>query len=145
MGTPLIDQSVSTPETVTSAHTLHKVMMKTHILHNNVKRKFIMALREMKETKGYIAIDFSNIAQYAQHYYKYSSSTTYEYTKVADALLELPLEVVKRVESEADKVTISLGEETPAVAEKRGRVPKEERDRANTPAITRKVLARDGP
>ena len=84
-------QSVTLPETVTSAQTLHSVMKKSFVLGNNVKRKFIMALREMKVTKGYTALDFSSIDQYAHRHYKFAPSTTYEYIRVADALLNLPL------------------------------------------------------
>jgi hypothetical protein len=73
--------------------------------------------------------------------YRHCPACRISHVVTKDGPMEVPPEVIERAEAEADKVVISPEEELGPEA--RGTVPKAERDKPNTPALTRRVLLRD--
>ena len=79
---------------------LHALLVNTHVVGNNVRRKFIRALYAMHVNRYYLRLGFSGIAGYAEKYFGCQKATTYQYLSVAEALTRLPLcdEAFKRGE-----------------------------------------------
>ena len=78
----------STP--VVSAEELHEALLKAFAVGNPARRRFMEALRVMAEAKLYLTFDFSSIAGYAEEYFSFSRSQTYELLRVGEALSNLP-------------------------------------------------------
>jgi hypothetical protein len=73
-----------------SAEELHEILSKAHVVGHRARRKFIVTLAALSESRLYLQLGFSNIAQYAEKHFGSPPSLTYEYLHVAKALRELP-------------------------------------------------------
>ena len=77
------------PTPVVSAEELHEALLKAFALGNQARRRFMEALRIMAEAKLYLTFGFSSIAGYAEEYFSFSRSQTYELLRVGEALSDL--------------------------------------------------------
>ena len=70
---------------------IHEYLLRAHTISNEIRFKFIQALRALDEGRFFHSLGFPTMWAYAEEFFGWERSTTYEALQVARALDDLPL------------------------------------------------------
>jgi hypothetical protein len=73
-----------------SPEKLHEIAVKSYVIGNRLKRKFVMTVHALWCTKSYLLLGYSTITQYTEKEFGYQRSETYDILAVAEKLGSLP-------------------------------------------------------
>ena len=70
---------------------IHEYLLRAHRISNELRFKFIEALRALDEGRFFHSLGFPTMWAYAEHFFGWERSRTYDALRVARALDDLPL------------------------------------------------------
>ena len=70
---------------------IHEYLLRAHRISNELRYKFLGGLRALDEGRFFSSLGFPTMWAYAEHFFGWEKSRTYEALRVARALEDLPL------------------------------------------------------
>ena len=75
---------------VISADALHEMLLQSHVIGNQARRKFLEGLLAMQRSRLYLMLGFPSVVAYSEKSFGLPRSQSYEFLRVAEALESLP-------------------------------------------------------